>query len=304
MKKYACLLLVFIAVTTITNAQKMTRKSYIEKYKDWAIQEMERTGIPASITIAQGLLESSNGNSRLARKANNHFGIKCHDWNGPSIKENDDRRNECFRKYRSAYDSFKDHSNFLSTRSRYAFLFKYSSTDYKRWAKGLKKAGYATNPKYAHHLIRIIEEEKLYQLDKKSGERNLVINNNKPIEASSDPYGERLEETNGVYYILTRSGDTFYGISTNLGVSIRKLRKYNELSKREILKVNQRIYLQSKKRKAARGNNYHTVKEGETLYSISQLYCIKLRRLCKMNRVGKNYKVKPGMRIYLRHKKR
>ncbi len=321
MKRYTLLLCAFIALITSVTAQKMTRKDYIAKYKNWAIEEMKRTGIPASITIAQGLLESSCGNSILAKKANNHFGIKCHDWTGPSILIDDDKRNECFRKYRNAYHSFKDHSNFLRTRSRYAFLFKYSSTDYKRWAKGLKKAGYATHPQYAHRLIRIIEEEKLYLLDKKKSAHkiNLAVNKTprfkkktitrkRPtrvhnVDVSSDPYGERLEETNGVYYIVVRKGDTFYGISTNLGVSIRDLRKYNELSKRDVLHVNQRIYLGKKKRKAARGKNYHIVKQGETLYDIAQLYCIRLKRLCKMNHLRKKARLRPGKRIYLRHKK-
>ncbi len=310
MKKLVILLLFFTAAINFAHAQKLSRKEYIKKYKAWAVKEMKRTGIPASITIAQGLLESNNGNSRLARKAKNHFGIKCHNWNGPSIKSDDDRRNECFRKYRSAYDSFIDHSNFLTTRSRYAFLFKYSATDYKRWAKGLKKAGYATNPRYAQHLIRIIEEEKLYRLDRGQDIKDVTISHNKSWQqpetefVSSDPYGARLEQTNGVHYILTRSGDTFYSISKNLGISIRKLKKYNELSKRGSLKTNQRLYLGTKKRKAARGHNYHIVKKGETLYDISQLYCIRLKHLCKMNRVSKRYRVKPGMRIYLRRKKR
>ncbi len=310
MKKLVILLLFFTAAINFANAQKLSRKEYINKYKFWAIKEMKRTGIPASITIAQGLLESNNGNSRLALEAKNHFGIKCHNWNGPSIKVDDDKPNECFRKYRSVYDSFIDHSNFLTTRSRYAFLFEYRVTAYKRWAKGLKKAGYATNPRYAHHLIRIIKKEKLYRLDRGkdiNGEtlyEEEIWKQSETEFVASDPYGARLEETNGVYYILTRRGDTFYSISINLGVSIRKLKRYNELSKQEILKANQRLYLGPKKRKAALGNNYHIVKKDETLYDISQLYCIRLKRLCKMNRVSKKYKVKPGMRIYLRHKKR
>jgi flagellum-specific peptidoglycan hydrolase FlgJ len=152
----------FIAVLLVLNLwgqnkRKITRSEYIETYKGLAMTEMRRTGIPASITLAQGILESGNGNSTLAVKANNHFGIKCHDWNGPSIKQDDDRKNECFRKYRNPEKSYKDHSDFLTGRSRYAFLFDLKPDDYKAWARGLKKAGYATSSSYASALIKIIE---------------------------------------------------------------------------------------------------------------------------------------------------
>lgn len=136
-------LLILIACclfSTVTFAEKTSRKAYIAKYKKMAVDEMKRTGIPASITLAQGLLESGNGNSTLATKANNHFGIKCHDWTGPSIKIDDDKKNECFRKYKDPYQSYKDHSKFLTTRNRYAFLFELKSTDYKGWAKGAKES--------------------------------------------------------------------------------------------------------------------------------------------------------------------
>ncbi len=147
--------------------QLITRKEYIETYKDEAVREMLVNGIPASITLAQGILESDNGNSALARYANNHFGIKCHaGWNGPSFYQDDDAKDECFRKYYSAYRSYKDHSEFLRTRTRYASLFSLKPTDYKGWARGLKKAGYATNPKYADLLIKLIEENDLAQYDK------------------------------------------------------------------------------------------------------------------------------------------
>ncbi len=150
--------------TTFAFAEKSPRKAYINRYKKLAITEMNRTGIPASITLAQGLLESGNGKSTLATKANNHFGIKCHDWTGPSIEIDDDKKDECFRKYKDPYQSYKDHSEFLTTRSRYAFLFKLRPTDYKGWAKGLKKAGYATHPKYAHMLIDIIQTSPIEHL--------------------------------------------------------------------------------------------------------------------------------------------
>ncbi len=141
--------------------------AYIERYKDLAISEMKRTGIPASITLAQGMIESDYGRSSLAREGNNHFGIKCHsDWTGPAIRHHDDRRNECFRKYKQPEDSYFDHSDFIKSGSRYSFLFDLPSTDYKSWARGLKKAGYATNPDYANMLIRKIEENNLYYYDR------------------------------------------------------------------------------------------------------------------------------------------
>ena len=147
------------------SAQNMTRNEYIDKYKDEAIYQMKKYKIPASITLAQGILESGDGNSELAKKSNNHFGIKCHsDWEGERVYHDDDKKDECFRKYNKVRDSYDDHSEFL-LRPRYAALFEYALTDYKSWAKGLKKAGYATNPNYAKHLIKIIEENELYKLD-------------------------------------------------------------------------------------------------------------------------------------------
>lgn len=161
---YVFLMLTFTAFTA--GAQNLTRQQYIDKYKDIAIRQMHRHKIPASIILAQGCLESNNGNSALATKANNHFGIKCHQgWKGKKFKQDDDKRNECFRRYDKAIDSFNDHSYFLISRDRYNSLFDLPLTDYKGWAHGLKAAGYATNPKYAKLLIDIIEEYKLYKYD-------------------------------------------------------------------------------------------------------------------------------------------
>ena len=162
------LVLIFLTAVWALVAQDLTRQQYIDKYASIAIREMQNYGIPASITMAQGILESNNGNSYLAKEANNHFGIKCHDWVGPSVNRDDDDYNECFRKYQHPLASFEDHSLFLAKRERYAFLFEYDVDDYKAWAKGLKKAGYATNPKYPQLLIRIIEENHLYLLDRQS----------------------------------------------------------------------------------------------------------------------------------------
>ena len=162
------MLLMMVLLAAGANAQKLTRQQYINKYKDIAIEQMHKHKIPASIILAQGCLESGDGNSALARKANNHFGIKCHDgWRGKKFKQDDDAKNECFRKYKNAIDSYTDHSYFLTSRPRYNSLFDLPITDYKAWAHGLKAAGYATNPKYAKLLIDIIEEYELYKYDTK-----------------------------------------------------------------------------------------------------------------------------------------
>ena len=169
--RYILVLLIISASCSTTRTpvkplRTLNAQQYIKEYKDLAIQEMNRTGIPASITLAQGILESDYGNSRLATEGNNHFGIKCHsDWNGKRIYHDDDRKNECFRKYASNYQSYKDHSRFLTSSRRYAFLFDYDRTDYKKWARGLKKAGYATSPTYASKLINLIERYQLHQYD-------------------------------------------------------------------------------------------------------------------------------------------
>jgi len=311
MKKIILSTILLISVITAVSAKNYTRKEYIHKYKDLAVREMDRTGIPASITMAQGILESRNGNSDLARKANNHFGIKCHDWVGPSMKFDDDKKGECFRKYAKAYDSYKDHSKFLTTRSRYAFLFKYRSDDYKRWAHGLKKAGYATDPRYPQKLISIIEAEHLYKLDKRGAGKDFFVDLPDATELadidgdlSIDPFGARLEMANGIHYIVTKKGDTFYSIEKNLGVERKKLLRYNDLPKNYILQVDQRLYLHNKRSKAARGYNFHRVKDGECLYDIAQQYGVKLKKLCKYNGVKKNYEVEVGERIWLRRKKR
>jgi len=267
-----------------------------------ALAEMNRTGIPASITLAQGLLESGNGKSILATKANNHFGIKCHDWRGSSIKVDDDKRNECFRKYKDPYESYKDHSEFLTTRSRYSFLFKLKSTDYKAWAKGLKKAGYATNPKYAYMLIDIIEEEQLYLLDRHKKLPKYKSEEKPKFKKWSGDFNLRLEVANGVHFVRVVKGDTFYGLEKKMGVSRSKLLKYNELPKNYILQVDQILYFHKKRNKAARGYNFHRVKDGESLYDIAQLYCVKLKKLRKYNGFSRRQKVSAGDKVYLRKK--
>lgn len=277
-----------------------TREEYIEKYKSLAMQEMKRTGIPASITLAQGILESGNGNSRLATKANNHFGIKCHDWNGPSVRHDDDARNECFRKYRNPEKSYVDHSDFLTEKSRYAFLFELKPDDYKGWAKGLKKAGYATSPTYAKSLIDIIEENGLSKYDEQVLAMNKTKKGNKSTESALIASGKEIQFNNRVKFIIADSGDTYESLSEELYLLSWQLPKYNEKKSRDKLTNGEYVYLQPKRNKASVDNKTHVVKEGETLYSISQKYAVKENKLRKRNKLSEGTEPIAGSVIMLR----
>src|SRR5690554_2510023 len=187
----ALLFLITFSFSASGNTPKISLEKYIETWKDVAISQMHSHGVPASITLAQGILESGFGNSDLAVKANNHFGIKCHDWKGESFLKDDDKRNECFRKYKNAAQSFEDHSHFLTGRSRYAFLFDLDVTNYKGWAKGLKQAGYATNPSYDKRLIDLIERYDLDQYDKYSFD-DLIVNQEPELQNKKDTQAPKL----------------------------------------------------------------------------------------------------------------
>jgi LysM repeat protein len=297
-------------------------ENYISLYKDLAVSEMKRTGIPASITIAQGMIESDFGRSRLAREANNHFGIKCHDdWTGLTMHQNDDRRNECFRKYRRAEESFYDHSDFIKSGSRYGFLFNIEATDYKSWAKGLKKAGYATNPDYANMLIRKIEEYNLMELDRISTSPNSAVQKAvaaKPVAASIDSITDekplsvpvkngavaarvpRVMENNRIQYIIVKDGDTREKLEDEFQLLNWELARYNELDGNFPIVPGQILYLQPKREKAEAGKDYYTTVEGDTMYLISQKYGIKLKSLYKMNRMEEGTEPAPGLKIWLR----
>ena len=215
--KRVCLSVIFIFIIVSSNAQDKTEK-YIEKYSKVAVEEMKKYNIPASITLAQGILESGNGESRLAKEGNNHFGIKCHsNWNGKTIIEDDDEKGECFRKYDNAEDSYRDHSLFLTERGRYSFLFELNKKNYKAWAKGLKKAGYATNPKYPDLLIDLIERYDLSRFDKNYKEIKKLYFANK--------YGAPYALGFGLFYIndkimyTSQVSTSFLYTNTNLGLS-------------------------------------------------------------------------------------
>jgi len=268
-----------------------------------AVKEMARTGIPASITIAQGILESGSGQSRLAMKANNHFGIKCHDWNGKKIRHDDDARRECFRKYKSAEESYRDHSDFLTSKPRYASLFLLEPTDYEQWAKGLKKAGYATSSKYAESLIRIIEENKLYLLDQGIELSDHAIHYADNIQqnaADSDNNLRQVFENNRVKYITAKEGDSFASLTAELDLLPWELTKYNETSESRSLSEGQILYIQPKRTNAEAGKKTHKVKSGETMYSISQKYGVRLDKLYSRNQMEEDTQPETGTELLLR----
>ncbi len=284
----------------------MTREAYINTFSGLSMKEMARVGIPASITLAQGCLESNNGNSRLAKKANNHFGIKCHDWTGKKIYHDDDARKECFRSYPSAYDSYQDHSTFLTTKPRYASLFELKPHDYRGWAKGLKKAGYATASNYANLLIRIIEENELYKYDLLVLEGGMETGTDSTSYLTDHGYSTKrdLLLNNGVEYILVQPGDTPESLRAELDLYSNELYKYNNLYRGIALEPGQIIYLQPKRRKAAKGNEIHVVENGQTMYDISQIYGVKLKHLYRRNLMTEGEQPLSGTEILLRKKKR
>ncbi len=311
--KYLPILIGFILLAANLHSQKrITTEEYIKTYKDIAIKKQKEYKIPASITLAQGILESGSGNSKLSKKANNHFGIKCHKgWKGKTFHMDDDEKNECFRKYKKVEDSYRDHSEFLTRRGRYSFLFEYKTTDYKSWAKGLKKAGYATNPKYPQLLIKIIERYNLNQYDsnqKGKSKKNNIINESESVYISPSSFkhvdtwssGRNIYKNNGTKLIIIEKGDTFNGLADEFEIYAWQFRKYNDLSKNHMLKIGEVIYLEKKRRKADKKHSYHKVKSGESLQKISQTYGVRLKRLYKMNNLPKGIQVETGKNIKLR----
>lgn len=303
MKRLIWFVFAFIAMAFGGGEEKLSPLQYIEMYKRIAVVEMHRTGIPASITMAQGLLESGNGNSRLATKGNNHFGIKCKKtWTGKTIYEDDDAPGECFRAYDSAYLSYIDHSEFLLGNVRYAFLFEYDRTDYKSWAHGLKKAGYATNPKYPDLLITIIERHELHKLDHlKPNDLDIPPNSEVPEEVPEKPKAveEGLVVFNDIPATRVQAGDNIVSIAKRNEMGAWEIRRYNDLPREQELTPGEIIYLKPKKRKGS--VPYHVVQPGETMWSISQMYGIKLKHLYRKNKLDKRASEQPvpGQTLYL-----
>lgn len=288
MKLLSVIILFFSAIQLGLANGKFTVEEYISTWSETAVEQMVEHGIPASITLAQGILESSYGNSYLARKGNNHFGIKCHDWTGPTIHKDDDKKNECFRKYKSAKDSYHDHSKFLTSRSRYAELFTLDKTDYSSWAKGLKKAGYATNPKYDKLLIDLIAKHNLAQYDQKG-----LLIEPEPLNIKLDPdlitgTTEKraiLVNSNRTKYVVARDGDTFYRVASEFGLTLRQLHKYNDFPKtKTTLDSGDLIYLMPKAKKS-KAQEKVKVDQEKSLWLVSQEYGIKLKSLMEHNNI-------------------
>lgn len=272
-------------------------QAYFDRYKDIAIEQMLKYKIPASITLAQGVFESGAGQSELTRKGNNHFGIKCHDWSGRRTYHDDDEKHECFRAYDNAYESYEDHSRFLAGSKRYRQLFSLKPTDYKGWARGLKECGYATNPAYAQKLIGIIE---LYGLDKydkaRSYDRFMVRS------ATGGSFMHTVYKCNDVYYVVAKKGDTFKSIGEDMGISYRKLARYNERNRKATLEEGERIYLKKKRLRAAKEykRQPHVVQPGESIYSISQLYGMRMSSIYELNKLSSDYRLKVGDKLRVR----
>ncbi len=330
--------IIFLSLAFVLSAQQSLndpKKLYIETYADLAMSEMFRTGVPASITLAQGILESASGRSQLAIQANNHFGIKCHNWEGERMYYDDDEKGECFRKYSNPEQSFIDHSDFLRYRDRYKFLFDLKPTDYKGWAHGLKSAGYATDPKYAHKLIDLIEEYNLHIYDnpkkyaaeqkkaeKKKGESTkkgeedddveiLVpespssletpkVFESKKRDVFSFSLSRKMFSQNGVPFIYAQEGETYEQIAKSYNLFKKEILRFNDVKKDEALRSGTVVYLQAKKNRAAKGLEKHVVEENETLRDIAQRFGVKMSRLVKLNKLQSADDIRPGDMIKLR----
>lgn len=276
-----CFLAFFSVQIYAQNKHNADFVNYISDYKGLAIKQMRKHRIPASITLAQGILESGAGKSELARRSNNHFGIKCgSSWNGKTVKHDDDQRNECFRVYKSVEDSYEDHSQFL-LKPRYQSLFKLDPLDYKAWARGLKACGYATSPIYANSLIKIIETYELYMYDEdKHGLSR------RPKQNDVKLFIHMIESNNDVLCIRAKDNDTWDSLAKEFSISKRKLLKYNDTIETLSIVPGEIIYLEKKQKKASKAykkNPWHKVRTGESMYSIAQLYGIRLKNLYKIN---------------------
>jgi len=318
MKKIAAVLLALVCMTA---AAQTPQEKYIQKYAPIAVKEMHRSGVPASITLAQGLLESGSGLSKLATQGNNHFGIKCHkDWTGKRMYMDDDRKGECFRVYKKAEDSFRDHSDFLRYRDRYKFLFDLRPTDYKGWAYGLKKAGYATDPKYPAKLIKYIEDYNLAQYDRKGAlegkkvpepphkiEEPVVV---RPARTGVDvPISEEynfnldtpLYSVNGVPFIYASKGQTYASIAKEHQLFKSEILRFNDIKADKELLPGTIVYLASKKNKAQVGLDMYIVeKDGEDFHAICQRFAVKEKAVLKRNRLSYPVTLREGDELKLR----
>ncbi len=326
--KYIFYLALYMLAPVRMKAQHLPNEDivyYITQYADIAINEMVRTGVPASIKIAQGILETQAGKSKLVAESNNHFGIKCKsNWDGPKVYHDDDAQGECFRKYKDAISSYKDHSDFLKLQPRYTSLFELDVDDYKGWAWGLKKAGYATNPIYAETLIKFIEdyqlnilndyaedeEQEKYDLSEYIGEitkngltpSTVITKSSSSFSNKKISYPEDVFKINNVKVIYATEGTSLLAVAKKYKIALPKLLSYNELPKsNSVLKKSELVFLQPKK--SVGNKSIHRVKRNESLRDISQHEGIKLASLLQYNQLKANSKLKVGQKLNLKPKK-
>ena len=326
--------LLLFAGSIVSMAEKSPQQAYVDTYSRTAVAEMYRSGVPASITLAQGMLESSNGRSELAVKGNNHFGIKCHDWTGRKMYYDDDRKGECFRVYASAWESFRDHSDFLRYRDRYKSLFDLDITDYRGWAYGLKRAGYATDPAYPRKLIKLIEDYGLDRFDtmpssygagsedngKKSRKARAKEKDDVPAALPESPseleqalpldrsegkkfnfsLSRQLYSQNGVPFVYSVPGETYSDIARANGLFRKEILRFNDLTEESDLLPGTVVYLQKKKKQAAKNIQMHIVDGDESLRDIAQRYGVRMKSLEKMNSFVSGTELREGDVVKLR----
>ena len=286
----SCSVMKPVAQAPTQSQPKDAFSAYISKYSGMAVDQMKQYGIPASITLAQGLLESDAGRSTLATKCNNHFGIKCHsDWTGKKMYHDDDERQECFRCYKDASDSYRDHSLFLVNGARYQSLFKLGTTDYKGWAKGLKAAGYATSPTYADKLIELIERYGLDRYDGKNGVR---------LKPGHIPHQPLL--VNGQRCVRLREGETLKDIAREYGMQLSLLRRFNEVDRKFTPPVGTLVFLERKKSRADKEHRTYEVRKGDSLWLISQQFGVRMKPLANRNNLSDETPLSVGMTLLLR----
>lgn len=320
-KRIIVVLISVLFINLLGGAQTLSKSylSYIEQYHEIAEKQQREHGVPASITLAQGLLESGAGQSYLSKSSNNHFGIKCSDWQGEKIYYDDDTKDECFRKYSQVLDSYEDHCAFLKSRPRYASLFELKPTDYEGWAFGLKKAGYATDPTYAYKLISIVENYSLHKFDiEEAYAKNSTVSEVK-LKTSSKTSPKRiieekttsigfvkatttheLKRVNGVIFVTATAGDSFGTIADEFNIGEARLRRYNDVDSYGKLAVGDRVFLAIKKNKAENGYPTHRILYGESMRSISQDYAVKVTALYKLNNMAFEEGAKLGQMLVLR----
>lgn len=288
-KRFFLYVFLFVALGATAQHRNPAFLSYIDQYYDLAQKQQQEHKIPASIVLAQGLLESSAGQSDFAKQSNNHFGIKCNNnWTGDKIYHDDDAKGECFRKYDRVLDSYEDHSTFLKSRPRYASLFYLNPTDYEGWAHGLKKAGYATDPAYGYKLVSIIEDYNLHRFD--LGDKVVgapksptVIKHRASMGSIQALTSHAVFRVHKVQCVTSYIGDTYAMIAEEFGITENKIRAYNEVGSTDSLTVGTRVFIEPKKNKAPTAYETHVVQDGESMYSIAQYYAIKVQNLYLLN---------------------